>query len=728
MNILSVDLEYCFGIGKFKYDFEFSEKKSNTFLIYAPNGTMKTSFAKTFDLIAKNEAKNMPMDKVYTERQSKYDILVDGNSILPESILVVNAENDTFDASSKLSSFIASKDLKERYDSIYKELDLQKTDFIRKLKAVSQSYDCEGEVVDTFLENEKNSFLDILTNLFDSLSDKFDKYEFKYNSIFDKSGKVEKFIEKNKDVLDQYMNDYIDLLSNSKFFKNVGDKSFGTHQANELMKSIEDNSFFEAGHKFVLEDGTEIKDSEDLKAVVQAEIDSIVNDIKLKASFDRVDKALRGNVDMRDFKQVIEKNNLLLVELKDYDGFKRKVWLGFLSALRDDAKSLVDFYLSKKAELEQIIKEAKKEAELWKQIVETFNTRFFVPFTVDIGNQEDVILKEETANLIFHYSDGEEEPVSKGKQDLLDVLSRGEKRAYFILQFLFEIESRKNSPLDQLIIFDDVADSFDYKNKYAIIEYIRDLRESDKFKIILLTHNFDFYRTVTGRLHLYRPSPTFFLATKSNSKEILLSEGFDSRNVFADFLKDIEEPKAFISCIPFVRNIIEFVDVKKCDDYQKLTSSLHLKADSTSIKAIDLFDIYKTRLSGLEEKNITFAEMNIIELIENTASEIVSDEEIDEVSLYNKIVLSIAIRISAERYLTGELADIIKNWDHPNPTIYLYDKYREVNPKCQHLDLLSKVNLMTPENIHINAFMYEPLVDMSIYHLRSLYEEIRFLS
>ena len=35
---------------------------------------------------------------------------------------------------------------------------------------------------------------------------------------------------------------------------------------------------------------------------------------------------------------------------------------------------------------------------------------------------------------------------------------------------------------------------------------------------------------------------------------------------------------------------------------------------------------------------------------------------------------------------------------------------------------------MTPENIHINAFMFEPLIDMSMIHLMNLYEEIKSLN
>ena len=37
---------------------------------------------------------------------------------------------------------------------------------------------------------------------------------------------------------------------------------------------------------------------------------------------------------------------------------------------------------------------------------------------------------------------------------------------------------------------------------------------------------------------------------------------------------------------------------------------------------------------------------------------------------------------------------------------------------------LDRVSLMTPENIHVNSFMYEPIVDMSDDHLRKLYTQV----
>jgi hypothetical protein len=34
---------------------------------------------------------------------------------------------------------------------------------------------------------------------------------------------------------------------------------------------------------------------------------------------------------------------------------------------------------------------------------------------------------------------------------------------------------------------------------------------------------------------------------------------------------------------------------------------------------------------------------------------------------------------------------------------------------------------MTPENIHINSFMYEPILDMGIDDLKGIYERVKLL-
>jgi ABC-type lipoprotein export system ATPase subunit len=52
------------------------------------------------------------------------------------------------------------------------------------------------------------------------------------------------------------------------------------------------------------------------------------------------------------------------------------------------------------------------------------------------------------------------------------------------------------------LIIDDIADSFDYKNKYAIIEYLQEIAEDKNFKMLILTHNFDFFRSIQMRLNI----------------------------------------------------------------------------------------------------------------------------------------------------------------------------------------------------------------------------------
>lgn len=718
MKLLNIDLENCFGIGKLSHEFNFT--KTNSYIIYAPNGTMKTSFAKTFDLISKNDKKNFPKDLIH-DKKSKFEVLCDGENINTNSILVINAEDNSYDATHKITSFIARKELKEKYDQIYSELNNAKSELLKKLKTISKSTDCEVEYVSTFNNDSQKNFFDALSSHVDQLAADSDKINFKYNTVFDTKGNVKKFLDKNEDLLDEYVENYNQILSNSKLFKLSGENTFGTYQANEIIKSIEDNSYFDAGHKFVLEDGTEITKSSQLIEIYNAELERIIADEKLKESFTKVDKAIGANVDLRAFKQVIEQDNSLLVSLKDYNGFKKKVWTSFVSEVKDDAETLSKMYEEKKKELDIIIKESKNELELWKDIIKKFNDRFYVPFEVKLGNLHDVILKQETANLEFVFKDKNEKPKKQTKENLLKILSKGEIRAYFILQFLFEIESRKNSSDETLLIFDDIADSFDYKNKYAIIEYIVDLHLSKKFKSIILTHNFDFYRTITSRLNMEKQA---YMTSKDDNRKIDIKEGLYKNDLFKEFLKNYNDAKTFISLISFIRNIIDYCDSKDSDDYKKLTYCLHQKPNSKDITIGDIFAIYQRRITKLCDKSIDFDKTNNIQdFIFSTSDSIVAEKEINEILLENKITLAIACRLKAEQYMISKLPDVDLTELKSVQTRILSNMYKKRYPTSTNLGTIDRVNLMTPENIHINSFMYEPLIDMSVFHLIDLYKK-----
>lgn len=719
MQKLKISFKNCFGISNFEHEFDFANE--NFVLIYAPNGMMKSSFAKTFDCIAK---KQQPYDRVYTNRVTECTVLSDSNPVTTESIFVANGESE-LSTDNRITTFLASKELKQQYDDIYKELDATKNQFITKLKSVSKSTDCEGEILSTFQSNEDDSIFSCLTSIEEQICKEQKLFEFRYNDVFDKKGNVRKFIEKHEKLIQQYFTDYQELLSNSIFFKsNAGGASFGTYQAACLSESVADEAFFTAQHKITLSNGEEITSSEQLKALIDDEIKKIVDDEKLKETFNKIDKAIGANTELRAFKAVIEKDNTIIPLLMNYDEFKKSVWYGFIHSIKDDAKALISTYKDKIKELSALLEKAREENSKWQIIVDLYNKRFNVPFVVEIKNIADVILKEDTANLVFKYKDEYGEPIEQQKDSLLKVLSKGELRAFYILQLLFEIEARKNSDYDSLIILDDIADSFDYKNKYAIIEYLADLHKDTRFKVFLLTHNFDFYRTIDSRLGLGR---SVYMAMHDTNGGIKLKFGQYRKDVFRHLSQHSAEKCVFIGLLPFVRNIIEYFKGDDSIEYKRLTSCLHIKNDSSEISANDICDIYKSNIRNCRNLTIDFGNENITNLILSVADNIAGQNPLlEEILLEKKIVLSIAIRLRAEQYLIDKLNGLINIQDiTSNQTRELITKYKQ--QFSQNIDILDRVNLMTPENIHVNAFMYEPLIDMSVIHLIKLYNDIKGL-
>jgi hypothetical protein len=297
-----------------------------------------------------------------------------------------------------------------------------------------------------------------------------------------------------------------------------------------------------------------------------------------------------------------------------------------------------------------------------------------------------------------------------------------EKKAFYVLHIIFEVKVRKRANQETLFIIDDVADSFDYKNKYAIIEYLRDIAEQPYFKQLVLTHNFDFFRTICGRFVGY---PHCLMASKSDT-EVRLNQATGINNPFVkdwkpNFCKD---PKKKIASIPFLRNMVEFTRGDKDPHFTKLTSLLHWKADSERITQGDLDTIFNLMFNSNEKS--ANAGKKVLEIIEECADECL--EAGQGINFENKIVLSIAIRITAEKYMIGKIKDDkFVAGIASSQTSELFHKFKQKFGEDGPSKTLSRVLLMTPESIHLNSFMYEPILDMSDGHLRALLKQVRSL-
>ena len=98
-------------------------------------------------------------------------------------------------------------------------------------------------------------------------------------------------------------------------------------------------------------------------------------------------------------------------------------------------------------------------------------------------------------------------------------------------------------------------------------------------------------------------------------------------------------------------------------------------------------------------------------------------------NLENKIVLAIAIRLTAERFMIKKIDDQgFVAAIAASQTQRLIGKYKLQFPQeAAIIKKLDRVALMTPENIHVNSFMYEPIVDMADDHLKKLYTDVKEL-
>jgi ABC-type Mn2+/Zn2+ transport system ATPase subunit len=92
---LKLVLENCYGINKLNKEFDFTKSLNNDGVnsLYAPNGALKTSLAKTFiDVVNEDETK----DLIFPDRVTKRDITINNVAITPEQIMVIESYNESY--------------------------------------------------------------------------------------------------------------------------------------------------------------------------------------------------------------------------------------------------------------------------------------------------------------------------------------------------------------------------------------------------------------------------------------------------------------------------------------------------------------------------------------------------------------------------------------------------------------------------------------------------------
>lgn len=229
--------------------------------------------------------------------------------------------------------------------------------------------------------------------------------------------------------ISKYINTYNDLLEKSKFFKKG---IFNHNNASEVAKKLNDSGWFKADHSvniYLDEKDIKITNVNDLDKAITEEKNKILTDQNLIHDFEEIDKILKKNNCLVEFREHITLNKeIILPELVDCNTFKKELWIYYFSQNCKKYFELMDLFIQSKEQILEIKRNAEEQQTQWEKIVDEFNNRYYVPFKVEISNKSDAILGNKLPSIKFTFKDEIDKNID---EDLLfNVLSQGEKELY----------------------------------------------------------------------------------------------------------------------------------------------------------------------------------------------------------------------------------------------------------------------------------------------------------
>lgn len=733
MEKMKVDLQNCFGIQEMHHQFDFHG--DNVITIYARNGLMKTSFAKTFQKIQNNKTDDV-RDAIFGD-VGCMTIKIDGRDITSDDVFVINSYESSYE--SDITSLLVKDTIKERLsdvliarDKLLKALEKSSGLKIKKTTGGKTIYELEAAIIEDFGFEETS----ILLNLNALSSDESALYcgSIVYSTIFDPTVLKKIQLQDFQERIQAF------IASSDRVYESFGYLEKGQltlPKLKDIRKSLEKGCFFVRSNKLVLAGVDTIGDMNALEGKI-TEIETAIRQVPELQAIETLLSDAKG----MSLKDAIETHPEIVefLALDQLPVLRKSLWFSYIN----DNQRLFDDVCEKYRALSDEIDAVAMDDTPWNQALDIFKKRFSVPYTMEIANLKGAIIGESIPRVEFSFSKGERTVcIDRAKLDVLDTLSQGEKRALYLLNIIFDIEQIRASGQEKLLIIDDIADSFDYKNKYAIIEYLYELAQEDQFYLLVLSHNFDFFRTVSNRLNLKRDNK---LTANTDGTAITIDREYYQDKPFK-WWKEHPNTKNILALIPFVRNLVEFGEDRNISqmgkDFLFLTSLLHEKDTSHSITFGQILPLYQAYIGVAAFQ----PEVELTDSVLASLYTVCDALTIADTLLENKIVLAMGIRHKAEEYMLrqinqfqGQISWRVSRQNHSgtssefltalagmtNQTRELLNGYKQFGT-ADSLAVLNEVSIMTPENIHLNSFMYEPLIDMDIVELLDLYIRIRSL-
>lgn len=681
-------------------------------IVYAPNGVMKTSFSEGIELVKNG---HIPKD-VFNNIDSVFEIEDNGN-IVSESddshkinAIVYYGEalkSDVFQ-NPDVAKLVTSVRLKTDYDEQYKKIQSVENEIFNIIKSELLTSKSKDEIIISFLSGifPNQSKFELLLSFSDTakgetLSENVEGV--KYNDLFnDDSERLftsEEFINKQT----QYKN-ILEKEIDIKVFNN----GFTLTGLEKMYSEAVNSGYFNAGHKLSINEVP--YDQVNAKKLIEDFVISIYETEDVKKAFLETQKIIEKNKKTQKVKDILDKNPWIMKELSDYQKFQKKFIYTKIIDFKSGLELLHDKLLDSKEEISKIISKAESEQTTWQRVLNLYNQRFINKhFDLIIDNPKDAILGLAIPSFKKVFKNDSNKIIT---QEIEKRFSSGEKRAIYILSLLYEIEMMKSDQVPFTIVLDDIVDSFDYKNKYAMLEYLRELsKEQDIIQLIILTHNFDFYRSC--RIALQENLKSKLLAYEEQGIVTLYKandDKFENATFFQEW-KNSGQIKHIIAMIPLLRNFYQYTDGSSSAEYLILTDYLHYNSKTGTLKLDKLNSIYET--CKVKTLGASLSNLYIDELF-SLVKYIVSSS-VKETDLLSKTIIGIGIRVMTDYYMYKKYilvygTKVVIN-EKDNCTHVLFDALKSHLTQIEN-DLINSALTIAPPFIHVNSFMYEPLIDI----------------
>jgi len=246
MNKLKVKLKNCYGINALDHEFDFTN--CNAVIIYASNGVMKTSFARTFDRLSQG----MEPEELIYGNTPEYEIKYDDQPISKEQIYVIKDFKPNIFKDELISKLVVDEESKTKYDAIFADIESKRKLILlklTKLSGVPQS-NLEKELKPIF---KFEDFSEFLCNLDLEEFTELD-IDYKYTNIFNSDVLPILGESDIHNVIVEYNQEMNRIINEIALFNKAGE--FNLTKAENVAKTLKKEMFFRAGHTIMLS-GTE---------------------------------------------------------------------------------------------------------------------------------------------------------------------------------------------------------------------------------------------------------------------------------------------------------------------------------------------------------------------------------------------------------------------------------------------------------------------------------------